>query len=238
MLRLIVTILFLITYHTGIAQELKGMILDNESKSIITGVTILNRHTGMVVFSDTNGNYSIQATAGDTLVFRHAAYLPAREVMTYTLGSRYKSILMLPAIQKLMEATVVAKTKYQQDSTERHEIFNHELTKILVPKPKYTGLACAGCIGWIADKITGNSKKPKQFRKNFAADDQSKFIDSRYTPALVSSLTGINDTDSVAAFIYAYPMEYEFARLASDLEMKIWIRGNYKEYIKTDNITR
>ena len=29
-------------------------------------------------------------------------------------------------------------------------------------------------------------------------------------------------------------MEYEFARLASDLEIKAWIRNNYKQYIQTE----
>ena len=152
--------------------------------------------------------------------------------MTFTLGSKHQAILMHPLVYKLKEATVVGQTKYQQDSAERHEMFHHELTKTLVPKPKYLGLACAGCIGWIADKITGNSKKPKRFRKHFAAEDEAMFIDTRYNTELVTGLTGIKDPDSAAAFIYKYPMEYAFARSASDLEIKAWIRNNYRDYLE------
>jgi hypothetical protein len=28
-----------------------------------------------------------------------------------------------------------------------------------------------------------------------------------------------------------YPMDYEFARTATDLELKMWIRHNYKDYL-------
>ena len=86
-------------------------------------------------------------------------------------------------------------------------------------------------MGWVADKITGNSKKPKEFRKQFAKDDQNLFIDSRYTPELVTLITALSDTDSISAFIYTCPMAYDFARAASDLEIKAWIRENYKQYI-------
>ena len=57
-----------------------------------------------------------------------------------------------------------------------------------------------------------------------------KFIDSRYTMSLVMQLTSLTDTETVAAFMYSFPMEYSFARTAGDLELKAWIRNNFKEY--------
>jgi hypothetical protein len=33
--------------------------------------------------------------------------------------------------------------------------------------------------------------------------------------------------------MYAYPMAYDFARTATDLELKMWIRDNYREWLKT-----
>ena len=38
--------------------------------------------------------------------------------------------------------------------------------------------------------------------------------------------------DTIGHFMYAYPMPYEFARSASDLELKMWIRNNSKEWLK------
>ena len=227
------TIILLFIQYGAIAQVLEGMILDKDRKNAVSGVTIVNKHSGLVAFADTGGYYSLSATAGDTLIFSHTAYQSVIEIMTFTIGNKYKTILMQQEEYQLKEATVSGMTKYQQDSASRHILYDRELNKVLVPKPKFVGLGCAGCFGWLADKITGNSKKPKRFRKQFAADDESRFIDSRYTPELITLLTGIKDIDSIAAFINKYPMEYEFARAASDLEIKAWIRNNYKQYLQT-----
>ncbi len=212
------------------AQLLEGMVLDKESKNSISGVAIQNRKSGAVVFSDNEGNYAIAASAGDTIIFRHTAYQLAKEVMPYTMSRKYLTVLLQARVYKLSEATVTSRTKYQQDSIAMHEVYGHELAKPPVPKPKFTGLAVSGLFGWMADKITGNSKKSKHFKQQFATDDQTKFIDSRYTPELVATLTKVSDKDSIATFMNAYPMPYDFARAATDLEFKSWIRNNYREY--------
>ncbi len=76
------------------------------------------------------------------------------------------------------------------------------------------------------------SKKHKDLRK-FQAQvlnmEEQKFIDTRYTPELVSSLIK-QPVDSVIIFMNSYPMEYDFARAASDLEIKMWIKYNYQEF--------
>lgn len=232
MFRYIATITLLLIHYMAHAQVMEGLVLDMDQKTAIGSVAIVNRHSGFVVFSDSDGHYAIQASAGDTLLFTHTAYKPQKEVMTYAMGNKYKTILMQHLEYQLKEATITGMTKYQQDSAARHILYDRELNKVLVPKPKFVGLGCAGCFGWIADKITGNSKKPKRFRKQFASDDKSRFIDTRYNADVVAPLTGIKDIDSIAAFINTYPMEYEFARLASDLEIKAWIRNNYRQYIQ------
>jgi len=225
----VIMLLLLIHYGAG-AQVMEGLVMDIDSKTPITGVRIYNKHSGVLITSDKDGHYSIAAASGDTLQFMHIAYLPYEEVMTYVIGTKYKTILMLAHAYSLKEMKLTGYTKYQQDSIEKHTEYSHELNKTLVPPAHFTGLGCAGCVGALADLITGNSKKPKAFRQHFAEDDKSQFIDSRYTFALVTTLTHLSDTDSIAAFIYAYPMQYEFARTATDLELKMWIRNNFKEY--------
>jgi hypothetical protein len=60
---------------------------------------------------------------------------------------------------------------------------------------------------------------------------EQKFIDTRYTPELVTKLTGYTG-DTMILFMNTYPMDYSFARAASDLELKMWIRNNYKEHMQ------
>ena len=223
-------LILLLIHFSAFAQLLEGTIMDSDSKDPVSGVRILNKHSGVTGTSGKDGHYSITAAPGDTVQFIHMSYLPYEEVMTYTVGNKYKTILLVTRSYHLPEMKLTGYTKYQQDSIEKHNEYGHELNKTLVPKPKYTGLGCAGCIGALADKITGNSKKPKAFRKQFAEDDRNLFVDSRYTFELITSLTHITDTDSIAAFKYAYPMPYDFARAATALELKMWIRENFHEY--------
>ena len=211
-------------------QTIYGVVVDYASRQPVKEVSVTNRRTGAVVATDGQGLYVIDATDNDELVFRHVSYRTFYKTLIHGDNS-YKKVILEPVSYKLKEATVT-RTKYQQDSIARHEMYGHELNRQLVPKPKFTGLGCAGCIGWLADKITGNSKEAKQFRNRFASEDEMKFIDSRYTPELVTAMTGIKDADSIVAFINTYPMDYGFARTASGLELKAWVRNNYKEYVK------
>ncbi len=226
-----ITSLFLLLVSlNSAAQVVEGTVIDEETKSAIAGVKIVNKKSGYSVSSDRNGHFSISAVPGETLVFTHMSYEPAFEKVTAGNEGRSILVLMSPMSHRLEQVVISGRTKYQRDSAARHELYGHELAKPLVPKPKYTGLGCAGCFGWMADKITGNSKRPKRFKKQFAADDEQLFIDSRYNIELVELLTGMSEPDSAAGFIRHYPMQYQFARAASDLELKAWIRYNYREY--------
>jgi hypothetical protein len=230
-MRLVVFFLLLCVAARVQAQTTEGVALDKETLNPVYRANIINLRTGYITVTDTAGHFIIPTEGGDTLLFRHASYMTTEEVIAFSLGTRYKTVLLLPLVHKLSEATVVGLTKYQQDSVARHEFFHHEMTRQIVPPaPKFAGLGCAGCFGWLADKITGNSRKPRRFRKQFATEDEQKFIDSRYTLKLVMQLTALTDTETVAGFMNTYPMEYAYARTASDLEMKAWIRSNFKEY--------
>ena len=230
MFRFYFSIFLLLLQMPVFGQVVDGIVSDNVGGQPVAGVSVTNRRTGVTVGTDRQGLYVIDATDEDVLVFRHVAYRTYYKTLFHGDNS-CKRITLEPATYKLRDATV-SRTKYQQDSIARHEIYGHELTRPLVPKPKFYGIACVGCFGWLADKITGNSKPAKRFRAKFASEDEMKFIDTRYTFDVVTAMTGIRDTDSMVTFINAYPMDYGFARNASSLEIKAWIRNNYKEYRK------
>jgi hypothetical protein len=229
-------ILILLCYCLGAhAQIQEGLLLDRESLNPIPGVTVVNTRTSATMVSDSDGHYEIRANSGDTILFRHMSYLLYEDVMIYTMDTRHKTILMQPFMHTLAATVIKGYTQYQLDSIANRDTYDHELHKTIAPTPKYTGLGCSGCFGWLADKITGNSKEDKRFRKEFNAEEQTAYTDSRYTPELVATLTPLKNPDSIAAFIYHYPMDNDFARNATDLELKSWIRRNYKQYTQQAN---
>jgi hypothetical protein len=66
--------------------------------------------------------------------------------------------------------------------------------------------------------------------------EQDQFVDSRYTPDLVNTLTNL-DGDTLAYFMHQYPMPHDYARTATALELKMWIRYNFKVFMQqTDSL--
>ncbi len=227
----ILSIILLFGIQLSFGQILDGTILDKESQQPVPGVNIYNTHLGVSTISDENGVFSIQIRTGDTLFFRHLAFQTIIYKSPYVLGKAYQTIIMTSKAVKLKDATIIGKTRFQEDSEKREQVFHHDLVKEPVPTPKFNGLGASGIFGWMADKITGNSKKLKEFQKTFKNDDKSRFIETKYNADVVSKLTGMKDADSLARFINYYPMDYDFARSATELELKSWIKLNFKQYM-------
>jgi hypothetical protein len=223
-------ILFFLSFFAR-AQQMEGLVIDSDSKEPIQGVTVINKHNNTIAISDIAGYYSIQVSTGDTLVFSHTSYKTFIELVPFSIGKRYKSILMRQQLYGLKETTVTSLTKYQEDSIQNREEFKQPLRQ----KPGEVhmaygfGIASEGLISDLVGNLTGYNQRQKRFKKAFRAEEQEKFIDTRYTFRLVQQLTGLRG-DSAALFMNAYPMSYDFARAATDLEIKMWIKYNYREY--------
>jgi hypothetical protein len=121
-------------------------------------------------------------------------------------------------------------TKYQLDSLERAVTYK----VVLQRRPPS---AFVSPVSALAEKFSKKAKRAYQFQKDFAAGEIEKFVDTRYTPDLVAELTTLTG-DSIGHFMYAYPMPYDFARTATDLELKAWIRDNYKQWMKQQSEVR
>lgn len=233
---LLLVLLFTFTCRcTSLAQMVTGVLKDTEHNQPIINASVVNKATGAVSLTDADGRFSIVASLGQVLVFSHMSY-ESGTLIVASGNTTNMQVKLVPNEVMLQRVIISSRTKYQKDSAERHEMYGHELTRTLVAKPKMTvgtGIGISGGFGWLADKITGNSKSAKRFRKGFASDDEIKFIDSRYNTDVVALVIDMKDRDSIATFINHYPMEYDFARAATELEIKAWVRANYKDYMRT-----
>lgn len=226
-MRQLIIVILCLGAHIANGQLAKGVVSDAETGEKVNTVVVMNRSTAAIATTTKSGIFAIAAKPGDVLVFSHVAYESFQQIVSVD-NIDNMLLKLVPVSYKLQQVIISGRTKYQTDSAERHEFFSHELNKQIIAPVKFTGLGVTGGIGWLADKITGNSKKQKAFRSDFAADDRQLYIDSRYNEDIVRLLTDIKDKDSIAAFIIRYPMPYDFARAATDLELKAWIREKYK----------
>ena len=226
-------LLCLSVYAPG--QMLKGIIVSADSLKPLSSVIVHEMATQQSVVTDEQGYFALPANAGDQISFSLLGYRPVQRM---TPADMEVKVELAPLDIQLKEYVVHNYTPFQRDSAEMAKLYDKELnTKRIKPKMGTpdnnagVGIAMNGLIGSAVQKMSRSYKQNKKFKENFKRDMEQKFIDTRYTPKLVTALTGY-EGDSLAVFMNSYPMEYAFARAATELELKMWIRDNYKDYVQ------
>jgi hypothetical protein len=223
---------------TGQAQTLSGVVMDGQTKKPLYPAGIVNLANGQTAATDGDGKYSIPAKAGDVISYSFIEYHNAQRL---AYPDSFLQVELFPLSVELQEFILRPDyTPYQKDSAEMSVLYSKELNMKQI-KPGLSGgsdngfgVSASGLIGSMAQKMSKSYKRNKKFKKTFKKDMEQKYIDTKYAPGLVTALTGFTG-DTLAVFMNAYPMEYTFARASTDLELKMWIRNNYKEYLEKNN---
>ncbi len=204
-----------------------GTVTDANTGMPLSNVTVINTKTHNGVSTDEHGVFVIPASQGNVISFSYIGYKTVQKAKPPSVGIATITIAMEPAEFMLEEFRLRPGrlTQYQLDSTERAAIYK-------VPLQRMHPNAFASPAGAFAELFSQKAKRIYAFQKNFIAGEIEKFVDTRYKPELVTRLTGLTG-DSIGHFMYEFPMAYDYARAATDLEIKMWIRSNYRIWIKT-----
>jgi hypothetical protein len=136
-----------------------------------------------------------------------------------------QSIFMVFKAVALKEVTIKqGPSSYQNDSASRASLYKDafgykQTTSVMSP------------VTSLYQVFSKKHKSMRHFQDQIVDMEKQKFIDTRYTTELVCSLTKIPENKAIE-FMKAYPMEYDYARGASELEIKMWIKFYYQEYLK------
>lgn len=216
-------LLFTIIVH---GQTLQGVVTDKTTGKPIFPGTVVNVRTQQASLTDAAGFYTITAMQGDIIAFTCIGYKTVEKVKPPSVIIATLNVSMERTEYELDEVILRpgALTQYQFDSIQRAEIYKTPLQR-KPPSPLMSPVSA------LAEKFSKKAQRIYQFQEDFVVAEQQKFIDTRYNPTMVSAITGLTG-DSVAYFIYAYPMPYDFARTASALEIKMWVRDNYKQWMR------
>ena len=221
--------LFLFFISVGVAveaQTVQGCVTDAVSGKPLYYVDVINVNTSQVAHTDESGNYSMPAKIGDTIKYAAMGYKTVTITKPQSVIIATLNITMDRVNYQLQNFTFKfnSLTQYQMDSARRAATYIKALGQR--PASPFNSPVSA-----IAEQFNARAKEVSRFQKEFKEGEVEKFIDTRYKPEMVALLTGLTG-DSIGNFMYAYPMPYDFARTATDIEIKIWIRENYKEWIK------
>jgi hypothetical protein len=217
----------LFTALYGTAQNMQGTITDLATGQPMYLVSVINSRTQLATTSDASGFYNIPAETGDEIRFSFVGYRTLYKLKPTAVLIANINVLMEQAETELKEVVLHSGkyTRYQLDSIER-------VTTYKLPLQRTPPSALVSPVSAIAELFSQKAKRTYQFQKDFWKGETEKFIDTRYTHELVTKLTGLTE-DSMAHFMNAYPMPYDFARTATDLEIKMWVREHYKQWMDT-----
>lgn len=167
----------------------------------------------------------ISAKKGDPIAFSLIGYKTEQKTTPTGLGTAEMRIDLFRLSYQLEEFVLRPKyTPYQMDSIERHGTYVRALSR------ERSG-SIMSPVTFVAERLSKRSKQLYRFQKSFNYWEDQKYIESRYSKELVQQLTGLKG-DTLAYFMNAYPMPYDYARVASELELKMWIREQYKAWVK------
>ena len=225
MLRYFTLICLLLSFSCG-AQTVHGVVTDTATGKPLFAVTVVNTATQATAYTDATGRYTIAAKQGNVLTFSYVGYKTVAKFTPSSILIASLNITMEQAEYQLPEYKITrdSRTQYQIDSSERKNIYKTELDR-KHPSPFNSPVSA------VAEKFSKKAKRTYKFQKSYQEREEQRFIDTRYTPDLVNEVTSLTG-DSIGHFMYAYPMPYDLARTASDLELKMWIRSNYKQWMK------
>jgi hypothetical protein len=222
--RRILLLLLLCIYAPALmAQVLKGVVVDKVSGEPLVSVTVVNTLTQEATYTDDKGEFTIKARSGEPIGFSRIGYEALRKSMPPALGVASMRVELEP-MSIMMEDVIVRPgyTPYQVDSIRRRTTYARALERQKVK-------SVMSPVSLIADRLSKRSKQIYAFQKSFNHWEGERFIDSRYTPELVQTLTGLTG-DTLAHFMNSYPMPHDYARAATELEVKMWVRHNYRQW--------
>lgn len=206
--------------------RVEGTVYDRSQRFPMQGVSVL-ASSGNGTTTDSMGRYSIRLRPTDSLYFSYlgkiSAKIPAKHIEE---GVPFDMSLDVP--YDSLSTVFVGPRSYRQDSLENRR----EYKKIF----DFDGS------GYLADKRAGNSpsfgigldidmlfdgkrnKRMDNFREFLERQEHDKYIDHRFTKAVVRRITGLQPP-AIDSFMRAYRPSYEFVQAcATDMELYEYIQ--------------
>lgn len=210
--------------------QLSGKVVDERGRQL-EYVLVANQESQAYTYTDKNGAFQLRAASNDTVMFMLAGYqakrLSAQQVEEQPRLALQRLSHTLQEIEVRPELE-----KYKEEHEEMLRTYNKTFTDAQRKPQIYgsNGVVVSGLISGLASWASGQKKKDKRFLKDFNKTEAQKLTDLRYNPKVVMSATHTS-RDTAILFIRNHPMAADFAEHATSLELLMWIRHNYNQWL-------
>jgi hypothetical protein len=226
-------ILMCVLYNNTYAQELRGFLKDSATHLKIRSVRISNTRTNKLVYSNSEGFFSINVIPNDTIFIRLDGYVTRKLIYSPLFNDTIQ--LYLSSQSKLLPGVSVSSryNQYQQDSIIRKRDFEQLRGGRLSTVSRAQGFGVAINLDRVFKK---RYKFQRKNEKRFRQREKEAYIVYRYSPQLVAQYSGLKG-EQLQNFMDRNTPSYEWLRKhPSDDDIFRYINERLKEFKAKNNL--
>lgn len=235
-------LLFLLFSFAGIATAQKipvqGFVIDRVSKQRLAKVYIYNSHNDEGLYNNNKGEFSTQASVGDTLFAALEGY--GVDTLVYK-GNNAIYFQLRPLAIQLREVAILGRTlnpnpKDHYDQTVRDYKYATDLGSsrdLLNLNSRGAGLG----IDAIYNLLSRKGRNARHLQAILERDYKEEVIDYRYNAKFVGRALRIKGLE-LEDYMQQYRPSYDFVLMASDYAFIVFLRNNYASYKRNPKALR
>lgn len=221
-------LLLSITWHFAAAQTtIQGIVFDTRTKQRISQVYVYNTANDNGGYNNTRGEFTIEGSPGDILIAAAKGYYPDTLVVSdkkVVLFNMARSTIWLD------EVSVIARRSPEERLEENKREFSTAYSKGDAGSIFSVGPTGAGVsIDALYKLISREGKNSRRLQEIIENDYRESVVDYRFTPDLVSSVTGLRG-ETLVDFMRQYRPSYYFILSANDYNLAFYIRSSLARY--------
>lgn len=217
---------------TGFAQyRIMGTVYDSTRNYPLELVTVMST-AGNGTVTNSEGHYQIDVGEKDSIWFSYLNKPTVKFPVLKILTPFSFDISLQVNVPELREVKVMPRN-YREDSARNREdyakIFNYQKPGLHTVTPSY-GQAAGFDINEIINAFRfRRNRNMAAFQQRLLAQERDKFIDHRFSKALVRRLTGL-DGDALDSFMIIFRPSYFFTLGTGDYDFQKYIKDSYERY--------
>lgn len=227
---LLLFLFFISVVSFGQTKYFYGRLIDSITLLPVQDVHVIDRSTRQGDITNSRGLFVLEGNLGDTLSFIKVGYRQQNFVLR---GNRAAmdtlAITIFPEVHELRAVTVSAYSykDYQQDSTERRKDFSEAIG---YAHHLFESSNSGAGIGFSLDRIfDSKEKRRRRALKFFQQNEEQQYINFRFSPILLHSLTGLRG-EPLRTFIAKYQPSYKWLRdHPSDEDILYYVNDKLKQ---------
>lgn len=219
-----------ITGLSGSAQlyKIKGVVYDSSRNYPVEAVSVLST-SGRGTVTNNDGQYEIEVAEKDSIWFSYLNKPTMKFPVLKIVNTMSFDIALQVNVPTLREVKIKPKN-YRFDSLQNRneyaKIFNYQKPKLKAVTPQYGAGA-----GFDLDEIINmfrfkRNRSIASFQKRLVEQEQDKYVEYRFSKALVRRLTQL-DGNALDSFMRLYRPSYMFTKFAAEYDFQQYIRDSY-----------